>query len=327
LIRGLLLRLLIVVAALFASALLLEWGLEARDVARYMPGQTFASVGNARIRYRLIGAERPGALVVILSGVGGSLEQADHLQRALSSAVPSIAYDRAGYGFSKGSTAHSTEEQADELAALLHALKLDGPVLLVAYSASGDLARVFAGRFPERTAGLFMIEPWMPELDALMPELPGPRRRYARYIVHELFTSSLGGDRLVDRLRRWQGPPSMVEKRAEAVLERRSHYWALAREAYVAPESSRQTLAAPIPPGLPVEVDFSSADDKTSKTFAKLYADFAVRSSRGRLVELEHTDHWQLLKPNPVFDAMVARIEKFALPEAPIPSTGAFPVK
>jgi pimeloyl-ACP methyl ester carboxylesterase len=149
---------------LVASALLTELALEARDVARYMPRQTFATVGNARIRYRMLGADRPGATVVLLSGLNGSIEQADDLQRALSSAVPSLAYDRAGYGFSECSTAHSAKDQAKELAALLHALKLEGPVVLVAYSFSAPLARIFPGRFPEKTAGVHLIEPAMPEL-------------------------------------------------------------------------------------------------------------------------------------------------------------------
>jgi pimeloyl-ACP methyl ester carboxylesterase len=40
-----------------------------------MPGQTFATVGGARIRYRLLGAERPGVTVVFLSGLNGSIER------------------------------------------------------------------------------------------------------------------------------------------------------------------------------------------------------------------------------------------------------------
>jgi pimeloyl-ACP methyl ester carboxylesterase len=170
--RRLVVRFLIVALALVASTLLTELALEARDVARYMPGQTFATVGDARIRYRLLGAERPGATVVFLSGLNGSIEQADHFQRAVSSAVPSLAYDRAGYGFSEGSTAHSAEQQAKELAALLHALKLEGSVVLVAYSISSLLARVFADRFPEKTAGIYLIEPVMPELNERMPQHP-----------------------------------------------------------------------------------------------------------------------------------------------------------
>jgi hypothetical protein len=75
------------------SALLTELAPEARDVARYMPGQTFATVGNARIRYRRVGAERPDATVVLLSGLNGSIEQTDALQQAVSSVMPSLAYD------------------------------------------------------------------------------------------------------------------------------------------------------------------------------------------------------------------------------------------
>jgi pimeloyl-ACP methyl ester carboxylesterase len=149
----------IVAVALVVSVLLTELALEARDVARYMPGQTFATVGDARIRYRLLGAEHTGATVVFLSGLSGSIEQVDDIQRAVSSAVPSLAYDRAGYGFSQGSTAHSAEEQAKELAALLHALKLEEPVVLVAYSSSAPIARIFAGCFPEKTAGMYLIDP------------------------------------------------------------------------------------------------------------------------------------------------------------------------
>jgi pimeloyl-ACP methyl ester carboxylesterase len=311
---------LIVAVTLVASALLTEFVLEARDVARYMPGQTFAAVGGARIRYRLIGAERPGVTVVFLLGLNGSIEQADHFQRAVSSAVPSLAYDRAGYGFSEGSTAHSAQQQAKELAALLHALKLDGSVVLVAYSISSLLARVFADRFPEKTAGMYLIEPTMPELNERMSQLHTPRRWLARFIVHHLLASSFGYIRLTQRMRSWQGPTSLVEQRAEAVLARRPHYWAQAQEWYALPESWRQTLDAQIPPALPLEVVFSkhASQDQIFKAFASMYAELVARSSRGKLVELEEgLDHRQLLQPGPMFDRMIASIKLLAQLDAP----------
>jgi pimeloyl-ACP methyl ester carboxylesterase len=313
---------LIVAFALVAGSLLTELALEARDVARYMPGQTFATVGDARIRYRLLGAERPGAAVVFLSGLSGSIEQFDALQRAVSSAVPSLAYDRAGYGFSKGSTAHSAEQQANELAALLHALKLEGPVVLVAYSSSGPLARVFAGRFPEKTAGLFLIDPTMPELFERMPQLHSLRRYLVRFIVHQLLASSLGYIRLTQRRRSWHGPASLVEQRAEAVLARRPHYWALAREWYALPESGRQTLDSPIPPSLPLGVAFPKhvPEEETLKATAKLYyelyAELVARSSRGKLLEFGSIDHKQLLQPGPVLDRLVVHIMQLAQTDA-----------
>jgi pimeloyl-ACP methyl ester carboxylesterase len=315
--RRLVVGLLIVAVALVASALLTELALEARDVARYMPGQTFATVGDARIRYRLLGADRPGATVVFLSGLNGSIEQTDALQRAVSSAVPSLAYDRAGYGFSRGSTAHSAEEQAKELAALLHALKLEGPVVLVAYSFSGPLARIFAGRFPEKTAGMYLIQPTMPELNERMPQLHTPRRSLLRFIMHQLLTSSLGYIRLTQRIRSWQGPTSLVEQRAEAVLARRRHYWAQAQEWYALPESWRQTLDSAIPPSLPLEVAFpkqipEGETSKAAKLYAELVAELVARSSCGKLLELESVDHTDLLKAGPVLDRLVARIKQLA---------------
>jgi pimeloyl-ACP methyl ester carboxylesterase len=321
LIRRLVVCLLIVAVALVASALLTELALEARDVARYMPGQTFATVGDARIRYRLLGAEHPGATVVFLSGLSGSIEQADDIQRAVSSAVPSLAYDRAGYGFSEGSTAHSAEEQAKELAALLNALKLEGPVVLVAYSSSAPIARIFAGCFPKKTAGMYLIDPiWgMPELYERMPHLHSPRRRLVRFIVSQLLYSSLGYIRLTQRMRNWQGPTSLVEQRAEAVLARRPHYWALAQEWYALPKSWQQTLAAPpIPSSLPVEVAFPKQvpEDEASKTAAELYAELVACSRRGKLLELEGVDHTQLLQAGPELDRLVVRIKQLAQADA-----------
>jgi pimeloyl-ACP methyl ester carboxylesterase len=242
------------------------------------------------------------------------------LQRAVSSAMPSLAYDRAGYGFSKGSTAHSAEEQAKELAALLYALKLEGPVVLVGYSFSGPIARVFAGRFPDKTAGMYLIEPSMPEINERMPQLHPPRRALMHFIVHQLLASSLGYIRLTHRIRNWQGPPSLVEQRAEAVLARRPHYWALAQEWYALPESWRQTLDSPIPPSLALEVAFTkqAPEQETSKAklYAELVAELVARSSRGKLLELESVDHSQLLQAGPVLDRLVARIKQLALADA-----------
>jgi pimeloyl-ACP methyl ester carboxylesterase len=253
LIRPWLIRFSIFAVALAATALLIEFLLEVSDVARYMPGQTIATVGDARIRYRLMGVMHGGAPVVILAGLNGVIEQADALQSAVSSAVPSLTYDRAGYGFSRGSAAHTAQEQAAELAGLLVALKIEKPVVIVSYSASAELARVFAGAYPDKTVGIYLIDPPMPEIDYLMPHPGDPRTYYMRYVVSGLLESSVG----YIRLKEWllsRGPKSRVEQRADAVLARRPHYWALAKEWYATPVSARQTIEAPVPPSMPIEV-------------------------------------------------------------------------
>jgi hypothetical protein len=148
-----------------------------------------------------------------------------------------------------------------------------------------------------------------------------------RFIVHQLLASSLGYVRLTQRMRCWQGPTSLVEQRAEAVLARRPHYWAQAQEWYALPESWRQTLDAQIPPALPLEVAFSkhASENEISKAFVSMYAELVARSSRGKLVELEEgLDHRQLLRPGPMFDRMIASIKLLAQPDAPKVTGSAF---
>jgi hypothetical protein len=123
-------------------------------------------------------------------------------------------------------------------------------------------------------------------------------------------------------LRSWQGPTSLVEQRAEAVLARRRHYWAQAQEWYALPESWRQALDSPISPSLRLEVAFpkQSPSGETSKAVAKLYAELVAelvaRSSCGKLHELESVDHTDLLKAGPVLDGLVARIKQLAQADA-----------
>jgi pimeloyl-ACP methyl ester carboxylesterase len=309
LIRRLVIRCLILAVFVVTAAFLIEFSLEARDVAQYLPGQTFAKVGEAQIRYQLLGANHPGATVVFLAGISGSIEQTVQMQSAVSSEVPSLAYDRAGYGFSTGSTAHSAGEQADELAALLHALNIETPVVVVGYSDSNQLARVFAGRYPEKTAGVYLIDPYMPEFDATFGH--DPRRIFMRPVIFALVSSSLGYTRLTQRMRSWRGPESLVEQRAEAILARRSHSWALAREWYARPVSARETREAPVPPALPIELIFPKPppDYPSAAIEVKLFADLVARSSRGKLLECDYVDHSQLLISGPVFDRMVENIK------------------
>jgi pimeloyl-ACP methyl ester carboxylesterase len=307
-------RVTLAVAAVLAVLLLTEFALEARDYARYTKDQSFANVDGARIRYRYLSADRPGAVVVLLTGIAGSIEQSDEMQSAVARDVPMLTYDRAGYGFSQGSTAHTAEEQAAELAALLQVLKIDKPIVLVGYSASAGVARVFAGRYPEKTAALYLIDPPMAELDRRPELVHNFRRYYVKWVVHDLVASSLGYIRLQQRLHSWRGPDSLIEQRKEAVLARRSHYWALARDWWVSLDSSRQTIEAPVPPNLPIELVFPKRipDDALSLAMTDYYAKLVARSSRGKLVEMENVDHSQLIISGPDFEQMVGDMKRLS---------------
>jgi pimeloyl-ACP methyl ester carboxylesterase len=303
-----------VCGAIIALPLLIEHLLEVRDVNRYTPGQDFAQVADSRIRYKQLGTTHSGTTVVFISGFAGSIEQADHLQCAVAEHQPTLAYDRAGMGFTEGSNASTALEQANELAGLLQKLHINEPVVLVAYSLSAWIARVFAGQYPQLTAGLYLIEPNTPEFNLRLSTLPNPRRGLFRPVVFDMLKSVFGEIRLKQRLKNWNGPTSPVAQRVEAILARRAQNWAVMREWYFLPESSRQALDAPVPASLPMEVAYIQPPvlDETVRVEHQEYATLASRSSRGQLHELRDVTHDQLLYSRTAVDQLAARIVDFA---------------
>jgi pimeloyl-ACP methyl ester carboxylesterase len=278
---------------------------ERRARARFTAGETFAAVHGAQVRYRMLGTEHTGPTIVLLPGLGGSIEQMQHLQPRLARVARTLTYDRGGYGFSVDSDAHSADEQATELEGLLSALSIEGPLVVVGYSSSSMIARIFSGRHPARVAGTFHIEPAVPEFEARRPGEKGARRIYLRWIVHDLFTTTFG----IKRLRGDHGTSALAEQRAAEVLQSRRHMWALAREWFVIPETFAQTLRAPVG-NQPVVILFTEQHDPASALLEGIYHELVARSPHGKVVKLPSYDHGRLLMPGPVLDAIVGGIEE-----------------
>lgn len=75
-----------------------------------------------------------------------------------------LTYDRAGLGASTPPHApRSPDDYLAELAAVLDALDVRGPALLVGHSLGGLLAYAWARRCPERVAGLLLLDPSHPQ--------------------------------------------------------------------------------------------------------------------------------------------------------------------
>jgi pimeloyl-ACP methyl ester carboxylesterase len=270
-------------------------------------------VADSRIRYKQLGTTHSGTTVVFLSGFAGSIEQADHLQRAVAEHQPTLAYDRAGLGFTEGSKASTALEQANELVGLLKELHINDPVVLVAFSLSASTARVFAGQYPQLTAGLYLIEPNMPEFNLRLSTLPSPRRGLVRPVVFDMLKSVFGEIRLKQRLQNWNGPTSLIDQRVQAILARSAQNWAVMREWYFLPESLRQALDAPVPASLPIEIAYIQppVEDETVRVEHQEYATFASRSARGELHELRDLTHDQLMSSRAT-DQLAPRLVKLA---------------
>jgi pimeloyl-ACP methyl ester carboxylesterase len=71
-----------------------------------------------------------------------------------------ITYDRAGLGWSDpGPNGSTALDAARDLAGMLDRMENKGPLLFVGHSFGGLIARVFQQRYPERVAGLVLLDP------------------------------------------------------------------------------------------------------------------------------------------------------------------------
>jgi pimeloyl-ACP methyl ester carboxylesterase len=78
--------------------------------------------------------------------------------------VRSIAYDRAGTGWSDPiGRAPDAETTVERLAAVLTELGVDGPVVMVGHSVGGLLARSFTARYPARVSGVVLVDASHPD--------------------------------------------------------------------------------------------------------------------------------------------------------------------
>lgn len=283
------------VAVSLAGAAAIERWCEAKDFERYASKETFADVAGARVRYRFTGREQAGSPVVLLTGMIASLEQWDSVQNELSTFAPTLAYDRAGGGFSSNSWAHDVQQQGDELSGLLTALGVSRPVVVVGYSASGSLARMFAAQHRAQVAGLVLIDPDMPELDVRMPQHPGPYRMYWRTMGTCSLLAAFAVRRAANQFGflKFEPPPhTELDYRTQAILQRFPHWWAFDRELFVQPSSDRQVLAQPRLENIPVSI-FMTADAQKGEQ-GRIYAEVVRDKVAGRPVlkslgEVEHS--------------------------------------
>ena len=125
------------------------------------PAELLAVDGERRLNMFCMGNGSPA--VILISGAWENTmpwrlvqEPASHLGRACS-------YDRAGLGFSDPATRPSTARATvDDLKSLLDAASIEKPVL-VGHSAGGLYALLFTALYPDRVAGLVLVDPHDPE--------------------------------------------------------------------------------------------------------------------------------------------------------------------
>jgi pimeloyl-ACP methyl ester carboxylesterase len=145
------------------------------------PAQLFAVEGQRQLNMFCIGDGAPA--IVFVSGAWENTMAWRRVQQPVSRWSRACSYDRAGLGFSDPATRPSTARNAaEDLKSLLDAARIETPVVLVGHSAGGLYALLFAALYPDRVAGLVLVDPSDPEANV--------DRAAAGYLPVEYFEES-----------------------------------------------------------------------------------------------------------------------------------------
>src|SRR5690606_37432611 len=123
-------------------------------------------IGGRRLRANLAGPASARPLVVLEAGsFGCAADWAVVQERLAAKGLRSLAYDRAGLGFSDpGPSPRDGRAVSSDLEALLAALDETGPLVTVGHSMAGLMLRVFATRNRERVRGVVLVDAVTPEM-------------------------------------------------------------------------------------------------------------------------------------------------------------------
>ena len=111
----------------------------------------------ASLRYELSGAGKE--TLVLVHEAGGCLESYEDALPGLEKEFRVLRYDQRGFGFSEKVRALSFETVVADLAGLLDALKITGPVHVAGCAMGADFSVGFAARHPARVAKLVLASP------------------------------------------------------------------------------------------------------------------------------------------------------------------------
>lgn len=138
----------------------------------------FYSIDGQTLHVQMLGTGGPG--VVFESGLGADMRAWDKVAGPISDFARVIRYDRAGLGDSQPMSRPdpvTAEAVARRLHALLDAIGVPGPWILVGHSLGGLYLQMFARLYPQDVAGLVLLDSSIaeepPEFDPLWDMEPG----------------------------------------------------------------------------------------------------------------------------------------------------------
>ncbi|MCY4106192.1 MAG: alpha/beta hydrolase [Chloroflexi bacterium] len=252
-------------------------------------------VAERSVHVRSWGAAVPGRPSIWLeNGIFGQLLGWGELPQQLEQDGWHVcAYDRGNYGWSSGAGPdRSAAVAAGEFAELLAALGETEPVLIVAWSGGGLVARCFAADWPERVAGLMLLDPVPPHYEAAV-EAAFPQRYPAERAAQVAEIRNIAACAAAGQLRE-----ADIQEYIEPQTDRRygtpyrqllresaPHWYTYAAELEAIPRSSDQVQQRPLPIHLPLQV--LVADQPPLMSIEDLYERALAEQWRARQTECD----------------------------------------
>jgi pimeloyl-ACP methyl ester carboxylesterase len=202
----------------------------------YARPHTRVKVGRWR-RLNLVIAGEGAPAVILAPGLNETAVSWARVQPALAPATRTVAFDKAGMGFSDpGPMPRTASAVVEDLRAALTAAKVAPPYVLAGHSAGGLYMRLFAFRYPQEAVGMVMVD----------PSSEHQYRRFAEALGDDASEAKLRGDLL----------------RAYSRLAR------LARAGALAPGTADYARAVgPLPPTLRADLKAARTAQRTAPAF------------------------------------------------------------
>ncbi len=321
----------VLVALAFAGSVYQRVGC-ARDRRTILPPGRMVSVGSHRLHVVEAGKGMP--TVVFEAALGASSISWSLVQPEIAKFARTIAYDRAGMGFSDlGPEPRTADRIVEEMRALLEAAGAPKPYVLVGHSYGGMTCRLYAARYPEDVAGMVLVDPADAEMwrgpnreqrwklwagamlarrGALVAELGIARmtaalarrgaRRSAKATAAVVSGGLLTGGRSEKLVAPMERIPAELRPLMASVWVQAKYYSSLASQIQHMPESAAQVAETGFQADLPLIV---LSAESMPKDEMERNVSLSRRSSRGRHEIVENSGHWVPLdRPDAVVRAV-----------------------
>jgi pimeloyl-ACP methyl ester carboxylesterase len=254
-----------------------------------------ADVGGRRLRVIRAGVSGPRPTILLEHGAFGCATDWVVVQERLAAkGLASIAYDRAGLGYSDpGPRPRDGQAIVADAAALLHELGETGPIVVVGHSMGGLMVRLFALTHPERVLGVVLVD--AVTLEVITHPLGGPGvEAFSRILEWGSEGAKLGMLRPVavvagDRI----GLPPEASAEKRRIWGSPSHALWAAEEVRNWRATSDQARAADFAPVLPIAVITAGAHTVTA--LKEIQSVPAIASQNGYIEHVARAGHANLL--------------------------------